>query len=59
MINELFRELSSLPQIEAIALGGSRAGTHFDENSDYDVYLYCTGALEENSRKELRARDGA
>ena len=56
MVNELFRELSSLPQIEAIALGGSRAGTHYDENSDYDVYLYCTGPVDENIRKELLAK---
>lgn len=56
MVNELFRELASLPQIEAIALGGSRAGTHFDENSDYDVYLYCTGPVDETVRKELLAK---
>ena len=53
MINELFRELSFLPQIEAIALGGSRSGSHYDENSDYDVYLYCTGPVEESVRRNL------
>lgn len=53
MVNELFSELSKLPEVQAIALGGSRAGTAFDEKSDYDVYLYCTGNVEENVRKNI------
>ena len=53
MVNELFRALSELPQVEAIALGGSRAGVHFDEMSDYDIYLYCTGPIEEGVRRAL------
>ena len=53
MVNELFLELAALPQIEAIALGGSRAGIHFDENSDYDVYLYCTGTVDEGVRRSI------
>ena len=39
MVNRLFDELAALPAVEAIALGGSRAGTDYDEKSDYDVYL--------------------
>ena len=53
MINELFRELSMLDEVEAIALGGSRAGENYDEKSDYDVYLYCTGAVSEEKRREI------
>ena len=53
MVNELFRELSTLPQIEAIALGGSRAGSHFDESSDYDVYLYCTAPISPDTRRKI------
>ena len=53
MIDQLFQELSALPQIEAIALGGSRAGVHFDEKSDYDVYLYCTGPVSEEVRRSI------
>ena len=56
MVNQLFQELSALPQIEAIALGGSRAGTHFDEKSDYDVYLYCTAPVPEEVRREILSR---
>lgn len=53
MVNHLFTELSALPQIEAIALGGSRAGTQYDEKSDYDVYLYCTAPVPEDIRRSI------
>lgn len=53
MVNQLFSELSALPQVEAIALGGSRAGIHFDEKSDYDVYLYCTEPIPEYIRRSI------
>ena len=56
MVKQLFEELSRLPQVEAIALGGSRAGTNYDEKSDYDVYLYCTGPVEEPVRREILSR---
>jgi len=53
MIEKLFEELSALPEIEAIALGGSRAGEVYDEKSDYDVYLYCTSAIDEEVRRGI------
>ena len=56
MINKLFKELATLPEIEAIALGGSRAGEDFDEKSDYDVYLYTTAPISEDVRRELLAK---
>lgn len=56
MVEELFRELSMLDEVKAIALGGSRAGDTFDEKSDYDVYLYCTGAVDENIRKKILSK---
>ena len=56
MVNALFQALSELPQVEAVALGGSRAGSHFDEKSDYDVYLYCTAPVPEAVRRELLSR---
>lgn len=49
-MEEFFRELSAMRQIEAIALGGSRAGSDFDEKSDYDVYVYCREAIPEDVR---------
>lgn len=53
MIQKLFHELSQLPQVEAIALGGSRAGEYYDEKSDYDVYLYCTAPVPEQGRRDI------
>ena len=56
MVNKLFKELATLPEIEAIALGGSRAGEDFDEKSDYDVYLYTTAPISEDVRRELLSK---
>ncbi len=56
MVAHLFAALAALPQVEAIALGGSQAGTQFDETSDYDVYLYCTGPVPEEVRREILSK---
>ena len=56
MLSELFRDLSALPQVEAIALGGSRAGETYDEASDYDVYLYCTAPIDVETRRSILSR---
>ena len=56
MVEELFWELSLFPEVEAVALGGSRAGRNYDEKSDYDVYVYCTGEISEESREALLSR---
>ena len=56
MFEELISALSQLDAVEAIALGGSRATDHYDEKSDYDVYLYCTGPVEESLRREILSR---
>ncbi len=53
LIEQLFHELSLYPQVEAIALGGSRAGESCDETSDYDVYVYCTEPISEESRQTM------
>lgn len=52
MIQEFIREFSRLPQVTAIALGGSRAGTHFDSASDYDIYIYCSEPIPEETRRK-------
>jgi len=51
--NELFKELGSFPQVEAIALGGSRATGRNDEKSDYDVYVYITDSIDEKERRSI------
>lgn len=56
MINDLFRELSALSQVEAIALGGSRAGSYYDDKSDYDIYLYCTAPVTEDERRSILSK---
>ena len=53
MINKLFEKLSEFDQVEAIALGGSRSGESYDEKSDYDVYVYITAPIGEESRRAL------
>ncbi len=52
-VNSLFEEISNLPQVEAIALGGSRATGRNDEKSDYDVYVYITDPIPEHDRKGI------
>ena len=52
-VTKLFSELGSLSQVEAIALGGSRATGRNDEKSDYDVYVYITDSIDGNVRKAI------
>ena len=56
LVDDLFREFSALLQVEAIALGGSRAGEAYDEASDYDVYLYCTAPIDVETRRSILSR---
>ncbi len=53
MLEKLFEELKNLEEVEAIALGGSRAGNNFDEKSDYDVYLYITKMIPDTMRSKI------
>ena len=55
-VNELFKEFEKLPEVEAIALGGSRATGRNDEKSDYDVYIYISKLIDENVRKEILSK---
>ena len=52
-IKLLLKELMQLPQVEAIALGGSRATGTDDENSDYDLYVYLNEPVENFHRREI------
>lgn len=51
--NLLWSEFAAFSEVEAIALGGSRAGANYDEKSDYDLYIYCTGIPHESRRKHI------
>lgn len=46
-------EIGALDGVEAIALGGSRAGGAYDALSDYDVYVYCTERPSDGTRLEI------
>lgn len=52
-VNCLFDEISSCEQVEAIALGGSRATGKNDAKSDYDVYVYVTDSVSEEIRRGI------
>ena len=56
MPQNLFKELEQLEQVEAIVLGGSRAGENYDKDSDYDVYIYLTVPVKEELRKEILSK---
>lgn len=49
----LWKEFAKLPEVEAIALGGSRAGDNYDEKSDYDLYIYCARIPHESIRRQI------
>ena len=52
-VNKLFEEIGSLLQVEAVALGGSRATGRYDEKSDYDVYVYINSSIDEKKRRDI------
>ena len=55
-VNDLFEELKNIKEIEAIALGGSRATGRHDEKSDYDVYIYINDNISEDVRKNILSK---
>lgn len=46
-------DMSQFPEVEGIALAGSRTTKRDDEHSDYDVYIYLNSALDVKKRKEI------
>ena len=53
MPEKLFEELAQLEQVEAMVLGGSRAGEQYDQDSDYDVYVYLKDSIAPEIRRKL------
>ena len=56
MPEKLFEELAQLDQVEAVVLGGSRAGEYYDQDSDYDVYVYLKAQIAPKIRKTLLSK---
>lgn len=52
-LDAIVRRLSSLPQVEAIALGGSRAAGSGDAHSDHDIYVFTTEPVPLDIRRDL------
>ncbi len=50
---KLWNEFAALSEVEAIALGGSRASSNYDKKSDYDLYIYCETIPCEAVRREI------
>lgn len=55
-IENLIQELSGRPEVESIALGGSRAVNLHDDKSDYDLYVYLNRELAPGTRKDILSR---
>lgn len=49
------REFASLPQVEAIAMAGSRASEFADAESDLDLYVYVTEDIPLDERTRIAA----
>lgn len=52
-LKEILLALKSLDAVEAVALGGSRSTGEADENSDYDIYVYCSEIPTGETREKL------
>ncbi len=48
--NDIINSLYRLDEVDAIALGGSRATGANDKSSDYDIYVYCTSEISNEKR---------
>lgn len=52
-IESLLKELAEIQEVEAIAIGGSRAGVYSDNKSDYDIYIYFTSLVPKEKRQSI------
>lgn len=57
MPEKVLEELKKCPQVEAIVIGGSRAGDLYDENSDYDIYVYGSEPVSEEDRRRILSQE--
>ncbi|KFI67988.1 DUF4037 domain-containing protein [Bifidobacterium magnum] len=53
VFNNVVRAFAALPEVEAIALGGSRVTSQFDASSDYDLYIYVAHPIDVDIRRDL------
>jgi predicted nucleotidyltransferase len=53
LVNKITEGLSALNEVQAIAIGGSRATGKADNKSDYDIYVYLQNNVSNDSRKTI------
>lgn len=56
IIQEIAKEFSKLPEVEAVALSGSKTGLINDELSDFDMYVYSKEPVPLDFREQLAAK---
>ncbi len=52
-LHTLITSLSQLPQVEAVALGGSHTANMHDALSDYDLYVYTSAEIPIKIREKI------
>jgi predicted nucleotidyltransferase len=50
---KIIEKFSGLNEVEAIALGGSRATGANDKKSDYDIYVYTTDEISVSTKRDI------
>lgn len=50
---KIVEKISSLNEVEAVALGGSRATGENDKKSDYDIYVYTTDEIPASTKRKI------
>lgn len=53
LIETIAQKLSALPQVEAVALAGSRTAQTDDAKSDFDLYIYAVSEIPLAARRQL------
>jgi len=53
LVQPLVQRFGELPQVVAVALGGSRGADTDDEESDFDLYVYTLGEIPVEFRQSL------
>ncbi len=52
-IEKIYSNFRECPQVDALALGGSRSEGIVDDKSDYDLYVYINANIENESREKM------
>lgn len=53
MVEKIMECFKNCEEVNAVLLGDSRATKVFDENSDYDLYVYLNRELDKNIRQSI------